>query len=140
MTIDIPNKSSFKINEVCALTDVKSYVLRYWESEFPEISPVMSAAGQKLYSHRDLETILYIKKLLFDVKLSIEKAKAEVKLMYPSVDLISDDFQSDAKEDHVVEVSKHKSQLSEFDQQKLLLAKLELQKVLTMTQNLKCLH
>ena len=60
--VEIPNKSSFKINEVCALTGVKSYVLRFWESEFPEISPLMSSSGLKLYEHKDIEAILLIKK------------------------------------------------------------------------------
>jgi len=60
--IEIPNKSSFKINEVCALTGVKSYVLRFWESEFTEIAPLVSSAGLKLYEHKDIEAILLIKK------------------------------------------------------------------------------
>jgi DNA-binding transcriptional MerR regulator len=78
-TIEIPNKSSFKVSEVCALTDVKSYVLRFWESEFQEISPLISSAGQKLYEHRDIEVILLIKKLLFEKKMTIEEVKIELK-------------------------------------------------------------
>jgi DNA-binding transcriptional MerR regulator len=75
----IPNKSSFKVSEVCALTDVKSYVLRFWESEFPEIAPLISSSGQKLYEHRDIEIILLIKKFLFENKKTIEEVKVELK-------------------------------------------------------------
>jgi DNA-binding transcriptional MerR regulator len=78
-SIEIPNKSSFKVSEVCALTDVKSYVLRFWESEFSEISPLISSSGQKLYEHRDIEIILLIKKLLFEKKMTIEEVKIELK-------------------------------------------------------------
>ena len=90
--IEIPNKSSFKINEVCALTGVKSYVLRFWESEFSEIDPLCSSSGQKLYEHRDIEAILLIKRLLFEDKLTIEKAKAEMKILMPRESLVEQNF------------------------------------------------
>jgi DNA-binding transcriptional MerR regulator len=96
--VEIPNKSSFKVNEVCALTGVKSYVLRFWESEFPEISPLMSSSGIKLYEHKDIEAILTIKKLLFDDKLSIEKAKAEVKNLISREELNEDHFSTISEE------------------------------------------
>ena len=72
----IPNKSHFTFDEVALITGVKKYVLRFWETEFKEISPIVSSAGQKLFEHKDIEAIFQIKKLLFDQKLSIEKAKA----------------------------------------------------------------
>jgi DNA-binding transcriptional MerR regulator len=90
--IEIPNKSSFKINEVCALTGVKSYVLRFWESEFTEIAPLASSSGQKLYEHRDIQSILLIKKLLFEDKLTIERAKAEMKILMPRESLVEANF------------------------------------------------
>jgi DNA-binding transcriptional MerR regulator len=74
----IPNKSSFKFEEITPITGVKPYVLRYWETEFPEISPVTSDSGQKIYSRKDLEIILKIKKLLFEDKITIPAAKAFV--------------------------------------------------------------
>lgn len=92
-TVEIPNKSSFKVNEVCALTDVKSYVLRFWESEFPEISPLISSSGQKLYEHRDIEVILLIKKLLFEEKLSIEEAKGQIKILIKKEELIENQYE-----------------------------------------------
>lgn len=86
--IDIPNKSSFKVNEVCAITGVKSYVLRFWESEFEEISPLVSSNGNKVYEHCDIEAILMIKKLLFEDKLSIDRAKAQMKMLMPRESLM----------------------------------------------------
>jgi DNA-binding transcriptional MerR regulator len=72
----IPNKSVFKFQELTPITGVKPYVIRFWETEFTEISPVVSDSGQKLYARKDIEAILQIKKLLFDEKLSIPEAKA----------------------------------------------------------------
>lgn len=77
--VQIPKKSFFKQDEVCSITGVKPYILRFWETEFEEISPVISMTGQKLYEHRDVEAVLKIKNLLFEQKLSVEKARAVLK-------------------------------------------------------------
>lgn len=68
----------FKLNEVCGLTGVKPYVLRFWESEFVEIDPIISSSGQKMYDPKDIEAIATLKNLLFLDKLNIEQAKAEL--------------------------------------------------------------
>jgi len=81
--IQIPNKSFFKQDEVCSLTGVKPYVLRFWETEFEEISPVVSMTGQKLYEHGDIESILKIKKFLFVDKMTVEKARMAMKNLLP---------------------------------------------------------
>jgi DNA-binding transcriptional MerR regulator len=93
--VEIPNKSSFKINEVCALTGIKSYVLRFWESEFPEIAPLSSSSGQKLYEYKDIEAILTIKKLLFEDKQTIEQAKARMHNLLPRESLVEESFSED---------------------------------------------
>lgn len=82
--VAIPLKSHFKPEEVCFLADVKPYVLRFWESEFPEIRPVPSSEGRKLYRHRDVETVVFIKELLFGRKMSVEEAKPLVRRGAPS--------------------------------------------------------
>ena len=71
----IPQKSSFKFQELTPITGVKPYVIRFWETEFQEISPIESDSGQKIYSRQDVEYILKIKELLFEKKLSIPEAK-----------------------------------------------------------------
>ena len=151
--IEIPNKSSFKINEVCALTGVKSYVLRFWESEFSEIAPLMSSTGLKLYEHRDIEAILLIKKVFFDDKLSIRKARAELKILMPAEQLVEANFKEYEEEDDIASnyfgetpsdtISSSSSSttftkrvLIEADLQKLMLAKLKLMKILELTESL----
>lgn len=106
--VEIPNKSSFKVSEVCAITDVKSYVLRFWESEFPEISPLISSSGQKLYEHRDIEIILLIKKLLFEQKLTIEEVKGELKKYINSEDQAVGSFNEQCSDVQFITLAKNK--------------------------------
>ena len=75
----IPNKMAFKIGEVAEITGLKTYVLRYWESEFEALNPQKSAFNQRMYSRRDVETVLLIKKLLYEEKFSIAGAKRKLK-------------------------------------------------------------
>ncbi len=72
---EIPEKRYFRIGEVSAITGLETYVLRYWETEFPSIKPVRSRSGQRLYKRRDIETILEIKDLLYQKKFTIAGAK-----------------------------------------------------------------
>jgi DNA-binding transcriptional MerR regulator len=74
----IPNKSTFKFQELPSITGVKPYVIRFWETEFEEIAPINSDSGQKIYARKDVETILKIKKLLFEDKLSVQEAKGKL--------------------------------------------------------------
>jgi DNA-binding transcriptional MerR regulator len=85
MDVVIPPKSSFSFNEVSSISEVKPYVLRFWESEFPQVDPVISDNGEKVYDLTDLHAVLKIKKLLFEDKLSIPKAK--FKLMEESIEV-----------------------------------------------------
>lgn len=71
----IPNKLFFKIGEVCEITDTQPYVLRYWESEFPALAPAKNSSGQRIYSRRDIETVLRIKQLLYEEGFTIAGAK-----------------------------------------------------------------
>jgi len=71
----IPEKSIFKVDEVCRLTGIKPYVLRFWETEFESINPITSSSGKKLYERGDLKNIFEIKKLLFEEQMTVEQAK-----------------------------------------------------------------
>jgi len=75
MDVQIPDKLYFKIGEVSRLADVKPYVLRYWESEFPSIRPSKSRSKQRLYRKKDIELILRIKDLLYNQGFTIAGAK-----------------------------------------------------------------
>ena len=68
----------YKIGEVCKLADVQPYVLRYWETEFPQLAPNKSGGGQRLYTRREIETILRIKELLYRDGFTIAGAKKKL--------------------------------------------------------------
>ena len=71
----IPQKMAFKIGEAAEMVGVKQYVLRYWESEFDTLHPRKSSNGQRIYSRKDVETAMMIKKLLYSDRFSIEGAR-----------------------------------------------------------------
>jgi len=73
------NKRYFRIGEVSRLTSLEPYVLRYWESEFPQIRPRRADSNQRTYRKEDLEIILEIKRLLYEEKLTIKGAKQRLK-------------------------------------------------------------
>jgi len=75
----IPDKLYFKIGEVTEITELAAYVLRFWESEFPVISPKRTESGQRLYRKADVETILKIKYLLYEKKFTIPGARKFLK-------------------------------------------------------------
>ncbi len=70
--------STYKIGEVSRLLQVEAYVLRYWESEFPQLEPLRSPRGQRLYTQEDIELLRRIKTLLYDQKMTIEGAKRKL--------------------------------------------------------------
>lgn len=77
--LTIPNKLYFRIGEVADLLTVKPYVLRYWETEFPDVKPSKSKSGQRLYKRRDVELLVYIKGLLYDENFTINGARKRLK-------------------------------------------------------------
>jgi DNA-binding transcriptional MerR regulator len=73
--VEIPQKRFYKISEVCQYTDTQPYVVRFWESEFPQLQPDKSRSGQSVYSRRDIELILRIKELLYDEEYTLDGAR-----------------------------------------------------------------
>jgi len=71
----IPNKLFFRMGEVARLVGVEPYVVRYWETEFPVLSPRKSSTGQRMFRRKDVELLLEIKRLLYDRKFTIEGAR-----------------------------------------------------------------
>ncbi|MFQ5350174.1 MAG: MerR family transcriptional regulator [Thermoanaerobaculia bacterium] len=71
-------KLYFKIGEACRQLDIQPYVLRYWETEFPALSPDKSKSGQRVYSRQDLGIIRRIKELLYDEGYTIAGAKKKL--------------------------------------------------------------
>ena len=69
----------YRIGEVSRLTDLKPFVLRYWESEFPMLEPVKSSSGHRLYRQEDVDLVLKIKRLLYDEGFTIAGARRHLK-------------------------------------------------------------
>jgi DNA-binding transcriptional MerR regulator len=72
---EIPDKLYFKIGEVSEILGVEAYVLRYWETEFPQLAPKKSGTGHRLYRRKDVELLLRIKHLLYEKRFTIEGAR-----------------------------------------------------------------
>lgn len=73
------NKKFFRIGEVSRIVGVEPYVLRYWESEFLQIRPARADSRQRTYQKSDLETIIEIKRLLYEEKLTIQGARKKLR-------------------------------------------------------------
>ncbi len=76
---EIPDKLYFRIGEVARLCEVPTYVLRFWEGEFPQLKPNKGGTGQRLYRRRDVEMALRIKTLLYDEGYTIPGARQAFK-------------------------------------------------------------
>lgn len=71
----IPNKLFFRIQEVSKITGVKPHVLRYWETEFPQLSPRKDLNDQRRYTKADIGLVMRIKRLLYEERYTIVGAK-----------------------------------------------------------------
>ena len=89
MTLPRPTQEFFSIGEVCALTDLKPHVLRYWESQFRFLSPSKNRSGNRVYKSREVELILLVKHLLYTEKYTIEGARLRIEQYRKSGDLKS---------------------------------------------------
>ena len=69
-------KLYYSIGEVSKMVDLKSYVLRYWETEFKQLSPPKNRAGNRTYRQKDIDLIFKIKDLLYNKKYTIEGARS----------------------------------------------------------------
>jgi DNA-binding transcriptional MerR regulator len=77
--VQIPDKLFYRINEVATITQVKPYVLRYWESEFSMLAPEKDDNDQRRYRKVDIELIVQIKRLLYEEKFTIAGARKQLK-------------------------------------------------------------
>ena len=71
----IPDRLYFKIGDVARICGVETYVLRFWETQFPQLKPNKSGTGQRLYRRRDVELVLEIKRLVHDEGYTIAGAR-----------------------------------------------------------------
>jgi DNA-binding transcriptional MerR regulator len=78
--IVIPDKLYFRIGEVATLCKLPAYVLRFWETEFPQLRPVKSSTGQRMYRRKEVETVLRIKQLLYEEGFTIAGARQQLRV------------------------------------------------------------
>src|SRR5712672_4697165 len=75
----VPDKLYFRIGEVSTLCALPAYVLRFWETEFPQLKPVKSNTGQRMYRRKDVDAVLRIKKLLYEEGFTIAGARQQLR-------------------------------------------------------------
>jgi DNA-binding transcriptional MerR regulator len=73
-----PNKLFYRIGEVSRLTGLEPYVLRYWETEFPQLKPEKGRSGQRVYKKEDIDRIIHIKQMLYSEGYTIAGAKKKL--------------------------------------------------------------
>ena len=76
----IPDKLYFRIGDVAELCSLPAYVLRFWETEFPQLKPAKGSTGQRMYRRKDVENVLQIKKLLYEEGFTISGARQHLKV------------------------------------------------------------
>jgi len=74
-------KAYYSIGDVCELTGLKAHVLRYWETQFPELQPTKNRAGNRVYRPREVELVLLVKNLLYKERFTIEGARQKLQDM-----------------------------------------------------------
>ncbi|TVQ98784.1 MAG: MerR family transcriptional regulator [Deltaproteobacteria bacterium] len=79
MSVEIPDKSWFKIGEVARIVGVKPYVIRYWESEFRALRPAKTKSRQRLFRRRDIELLLVIRRLVHEERFTIDGARKQLR-------------------------------------------------------------
>jgi DNA-binding transcriptional MerR regulator len=97
-------KLYYSISEVSKITGLEQYVLRYWENEFEQLKPQKNRAGNRIYTNKDIQLILFLKKLLREEKYTIDGAKKVLQNYNPNEDLnienlMKEEVSADKKED-----------------------------------------
>jgi DNA-binding transcriptional MerR regulator len=77
-TTSRPVQEFYSIGEVCALTDLKPHVLRYWESQFRFLNPAKNRSGNRVYKGKEVELIMLVKHLLYTEKFTIDGARQRI--------------------------------------------------------------
>ena len=108
MSVVLPDKLFFKIGEVAQLIGAKTSVLRFWETEFDFLKPEKSSTGQRLYSKKEVNLILEVRRLLYDEKFTIEGVKKRIS---PRGKLLVEDTTPANQDDHTVLLRQIKTEL-----------------------------
>jgi DNA-binding transcriptional MerR regulator len=124
----VPKKLYYKIREVCEVVGVEAHVLRFWESEFPALSPPKTKTGQRIYRPKDIELLLEIRRLLYEEGFTIAGARKRLNTNSPSA---ADDRKAAEKPQPVPETAKRQTGKAP-DSERLDKVKAELENILTL--------
>ncbi|MEJ2184510.1 MAG: MerR family transcriptional regulator [Gemmatimonadota bacterium] len=83
----IARKEYYSIGEVCEMVDLKPHVLRYWETQFPLLSPSKNRSGNRVYQRKEIKLILLVRQLLYEEKYTIEGAKKKLEAVRRAGDM-----------------------------------------------------
>ena len=122
MQIKKLNKLYYSIGEVSEITDLKQYVLRYWETEFSILNPSKNRSGNRTYKTEDIKIIRHIKELLYEKKFTIRGAKQ----------YLEDYYNKNNKGNNIVSISSQ-----EIDKEFLVDLKEKLEETIKLINNLK---
>jgi DNA-binding transcriptional MerR regulator len=114
--VAIPEKIFFKIGEVCDIVDVQAHVLRYWETEFPQLSPQKNRSGQRSYRRRDVEIALRIKELLYDDEYTISGARKKLQAELRETSRLKIVPSQPVRESYIQPVENSEPELEDFDE------------------------
>lgn len=106
--LPVPDKLFYKIGEVSKITGVETYVLRYWETEFPFLKPRKNKSGQRVYIKKDLELILQVKRMLYQERYTIEGVRKRLGEGLPKIS------ESKVLSEIAIKVSEKPSDILEF--------------------------
>jgi DNA-binding transcriptional MerR regulator len=107
-------KLYYSISEVSQLTSLKAYVLRYWETEFPELRPKKNRAGSRTYALDDIKLLFLIKRLLYEDKYTIEGARQRLQQLRRAGEQMNLSFEQLQRNDLVFELKKELRELLEM--------------------------
>jgi DNA-binding transcriptional MerR regulator len=124
----VPKKLYYKIREVCEIVGVEAHVLRFWESEFPALSPPKTKTGQRIYRPKDIELLLEIRRLLYEEGFTIAGARKRMSTNAPAA---VDEGKGGEKPQSVPETSGPKTGKAP-DSERLNRVKAELENILTL--------
>ena len=96
-------EKTYRIGQAARILDLEPYVLRYWESEFPQIQPIRTKKGQRLYSEEHIRLLRQVRSLLHDQGMTIEGARK--KLVRDAKDMDTDDLKEDIRQE-LLEIKK----------------------------------
>src|SRR5215467_7281371 len=99
---EIDDERLYRIGEVSRLSDLKPFVLRYWETEFPMLEPVKSISGHRMYRQEDVDMVMKIKRLLYDEGFTIAGARRHLRETNGAVGLAGAAANGSGAEGHAV--------------------------------------